>query len=224
MVVRRRFRIGLGIAVSVLAPGARPRRGCGGWRSGQLFPGPPGGLPHPCLRLAVLMFRAQGRGCHKWRRILKSGGRIGRGAGIRARRAPANAGMRALLPPFSVASSGRGMNPEPALEGAKGLSMPMPGRGKASTPFLDAMPPRYAHARTGKGQQDPVKQERRMRARLRRTLKLGNGRRAFGTGPPAGSQTGYPAGRRTGRAPRRFFFRPQTAQMPRLPGWPLPIV
>ncbi len=39
MVVRRRFRIGLGIAVSVLAPGARPRRGCGGWRSGQLSPG-----------------------------------------------------------------------------------------------------------------------------------------------------------------------------------------
>ena len=30
---------GLGIAVSVLVPGARPRRGCGGWRSGQLSPG-----------------------------------------------------------------------------------------------------------------------------------------------------------------------------------------
>ena len=224
MVARRRFRIGVGIAGVRFGAGRASASGLWRMAVGAAVPGPPGGLPHPCLRLAVRMFRTQGGECHKWRRILKSGGRIGRGAGIRARRAPANAGMRAHLPPFSPASSGRGMNPEPALEGAKRLSMPMPGRGKASTPFRDAMPPRYAHARTGKGQQDPVKQERRMRARLRRTLKLGNGRRAFGTGPPAGSQTGYPAGRRTGRAPRRFFFRPQTAQMPRLPGWPLPIV
>ena len=224
MVARRRFRIGVGIAGVRFGAGRASAPGLWRMAVGAAVPWSPGGLPHPCLRLAVRVFGTQGRECHKWRRILKSGGRIGRRAGIEAWRAPANAGMRALLPPFSLASSGRGINPEPALEAAKGLSMPIPGWGKAPTPFRDAMPPRYAHARTGKGQQDPVKQERRMRARLRRALKLRNGRRAFGTGPPAGSQTGYPAGRRTGRAPRRFFFRPQTAQMPRLPGWPLPIV
>ena len=31
---------------------------------GAAVPGPPGGLPHPCLRLAGRMFRAQEDGCH----------------------------------------------------------------------------------------------------------------------------------------------------------------
>ena len=41
------------------------------------------------------MFKAQGGGCHKWRRILNSGGRIGHGAGIEGCRAPAEAGSGA---------------------------------------------------------------------------------------------------------------------------------
>ena len=80
MVVRRRFWIGhCGVRF-----GAGRASASGLWRMavGAAVPGPPGGLPHPCLRLAVRMFRAQGRGCHKWRRFLKSDGRIGRGTGM----------------------------------------------------------------------------------------------------------------------------------------------
>ena len=82
MVVRRRFWIGVGIAGVRFGAGRASAPGLWRMAVGAAVPGPPGGLPHPCLRLAVLMFRAQGGGCHKWRRILKSGGRIGRSAAM----------------------------------------------------------------------------------------------------------------------------------------------
>ena len=76
MVVRRRFRIGVGIAGVRFGAGRASAPGLWRMAVGAAVPGPPGGLPHPCLRLAALVFRAQGRGCHKWRRFLKSGGRF----------------------------------------------------------------------------------------------------------------------------------------------------
>ena len=67
----RELRIGSGgwaVAWSVLAPGARPRRGCGGWRSGQRFPGRRR-LPHPCFRLAHWSSGRKGVGVNELRQF-----------------------------------------------------------------------------------------------------------------------------------------------------------